>query len=385
MARKNRFLAMMLAGALGGMALSGGAVQAERLNFSIGFPSANPAVDTARTYADIIEKGTNGEFTVRVYALELLSLAEMSGGIREGLTDIGYVLSPYFPSEFPNTNMAADLSMLLALSESVPGKEGMAYGGAMTEYVLLNCPDCNAEYTQQNQVFTTGLASSPYGLLCTSPVVSVQDLQGKRIRTGSSAWARWAQHFGASGVSLSGNEIYEALNQGVVDCAAISATELSGLGLMDAVRHITMTVPGGAFAGGSGASVNRNLWQRLSEEQRRTFLRAGAFMGAHTSFYYADHAIRNLETAAEKGIGIHEADPALVAGSREFIEADVQQIAAHYERQYGVQNAAEKIAIMRPLIEKWLELVRDVETADELAELYWTEVNSKVDVSKHGL
>src|SRR5699024_7895011 len=97
----------------------------------------------------------------KVYELSLLSLGEMSSGISHGLTDIGYILTPYFPAEYPHINMASEVSMLLALQDSSHGKEGMAYAAAMAEFVLLNCPECNEEFTRQGQVYTSGGASGP--------------------------------------------------------------------------------------------------------------------------------------------------------------------------------------------------------------------------------
>ena len=39
----------------------------------------------------------------------------------------------------------------------------------------------------------------------------------------------------------------------------------------------------------------------------------------------------------------------------------------------------------KPLLEKWAKIVKEVKTPDELAEVYWTEVVSKVDVKTYGM
>src|SRR5690554_3381950 len=162
--------------------LIGGTAQAEQLNFAVGFPSSSATAHAAKAYAEVVGNHTEVDLSIRVYELSLLNLAEMSGGVKEGIADIGYVLSAYFPAEYPNTNMAAELSMLLALNDQTQGKEGLAYAGAMQEYIMFHCPECNAEFERQNQVYTGGAASSPYGLLCTQPVTSPTDLKGARLR-----------------------------------------------------------------------------------------------------------------------------------------------------------------------------------------------------------
>lgn len=82
-------------------------------------------------------------------------------------------------------------------------------------------------------------------LNCNQPVTNREQLAGKRLRTDGSQWSRWAQQFGASPVTLSGNEAFEALDQGVVDCVIISAPDLESLGIIDATTDITTNTPGG--------------------------------------------------------------------------------------------------------------------------------------------
>jgi hypothetical protein len=50
-----------------------------------------------------------------------------------------------------------------------------------------------------------------------------------------------------------------------------------------------------------------------------------------------------------------------------------------------VTNAAEKIARYEALLAKWSELVKDVSTPAELAELRFAEIWDKIDYSKYGL
>lgn len=369
---------------LGAALMVGAGAQAKQtLRYAVGFPTG-AAPESARIYADAVKEYSDGSLNLRVFDLSLLNLAEMSGGVKQGIADIGYVLTPYFPAEFPHLNMATELSMLLALDDDPSGKGGLAFGGAMAEFVFQNCPECNADFLQQNQVYTGTGGSSNYMLLCNKPMRTEADLQGSRLRAGGAAWARWARAMGATPSSMPGNEIFEALHQGVVDCAIISAPELSGLNLKDAVTDITLNLPGGAFSGAT-TNVNAELWSKLTPEQRTALLRAGALMGAQVSHRYLEYGARDIEQARAKGARVVEADPALVARSREVIQADLNTVAETYAKQYGVKRADEIVATMQQLIPRWMALVENVETADELAQLYWDEVYSKVDVNTHGV
>lgn len=353
------------------------------LRYAVGFPSG-AAPEAARVYADAVSKYTNNTVKLRVYDMSLLNLAEMSSGLQQGLTDIGYVLTPYSPAEYPHTNLGSELSMLLALQNDPSGKAGMAFGGAFAEFIFNHCGECNADFARQNQVFTGTGGSSPYVLLCTKPMRTVEDLAGSRLRAGGAAWARWARQMGATPVSMPGNEIFEAMKQKVVECALLSAPELSGLNLKEVTTDITPEVPGGTFSG-STTNVNRDVWRKLTPEQRRGLLRAGTVMGAETTYRYFTYAKRDVQQAQAKGTKVHPASPELIKASRAAIEADLPNVGALYAKQHGVKRAAELIEAMRPLVTKWSKLVEPVNSAQELADLYWNEVYSKVDVNTHGL
>lgn len=353
------------------------------LRYAVGFPTG-AAPEAARIYADAVKKHTNNSVSLRVYDLSLLNLAEMSSGLKQGLADIGYVLTPYSPAEFPHVNMASELSMLLALQNDPSGKAGMAFGGAMAEFIFNHCQECNADFGKQNQVFTGTGASSPYMLLCTKPMRTLDDLKGARLRAGGAAWARWARQVGATPVSMPGNEIFEAMKQKVVECSIQSAPELSGLNLKEVTTDITPELPGGVFNGAT-TNINRDVWRKLTEEQRRGMLRAGTVMGAQTTYRYFIYAKRDMEQVVAKGAKVHQASPELLKASRSAIEADLPNVGALYSKQHSVKRADELIAAMRPLITKWTKLVEPVNSAEALADLYWNEVYSKVDVKVHGV
>ncbi|MEZ5664386.1 MAG: C4-dicarboxylate TRAP transporter substrate-binding protein [Burkholderiaceae bacterium] len=353
------------------------------LRYAVGFPTG-AAPESARVYAEAVKKYTDNTVNLKVYDLSLLNLAEMSSGLGKGIADIGYVLTPYSPAEYPHVNMASELSMMLALQDKPGDKAGMAYAGAMADFIFNHCTECNTDFARQGQVYTGTGGSSPYMLLCTKPMRTVDDLKGARLRAGGAAWARWSRQMGATPTSLPGNEIFEAMKQKVIECAIISAPELSGLNLKEVTTDITATLPGGVFTGAT-TNMNQEAWSKLNEAQRKGMLHAGAVMGAQVTYRYYSYAKRDLEQITAKGAKLHQADPALLKASRATIEADIPGIAAAYAKQHNVKRADALIAAMRPLVDKWTKLVEPVNSAEALADLYWNEVYSKVDVKAHGM
>jgi len=334
-------------------------------------------------YAKAVEQYSAGSLKLRVFDMELLNLAEMSSGVGQGLADIGYVLAPYSPAEFPHINMASELSMLLALQDDPQGRAGLAFAGAMAEFVFLHCTECQREFARQGQVYTGSSSSAPYALLCNKPVRNSAELKGARLRADGAAWAR---HMGATPVSLPGNEIFEAMNQKVVECSMQSLAELSGLNLREVTSDITLGIPGGLFAGGSPASVNQKVWRKFGNDQRRALLHAGAVLTAEITFRYYSYASRDLAQVQVKGT------PNCIRPTRPRCKPHAppsrptsRLLAQTYAKQHQVQQGEAIVAKIRELIPKWTALTAEINDSAALTQLYWDAVYSKVNVSRYGM
>ncbi|GHF67016.1 C4-dicarboxylate TRAP transporter substrate-binding protein [Seohaeicola zhoushanensis] len=372
-----------------GSALLVGAVtsaDAEELRYAVGYPPGAAAIDAAESAAKIIANASGGELTVKVYTSALLSFGEMEGGIRDGIADIGYMVTPYFPKDFPRTNLLNDMSMQLSnVGADVNKIAGMAYGGAMMEYIILNCPDCLAEYKAQNMVFTGVGPTASYHLLCNQPVTSAEALKGKRLRAGAGQWNRWAVALGASPVQITGQESLEAMKQGIIDCTVLSTvTALKDFQLINAVTDITLGVPGGVFAATPATTVNADVWKGLDTKKRSAFLRGAAYMSAAIPFIDHSRETAVVEEAAGKGIKTHEPEADLKAATASFLAQDASTVAELYSKAFGVANAPDMMAAFRPLLEKWVGLVNGIASVEDLAALYEQEIYSKIDFENYG-
>lgn len=356
---------------------------ARTLKSAVGTATSSVQVYTHNRFAKYVEE--NSDLKIKVFALSLLNLKETPPGIRDGITEMGFVLPPYFPAEYANYNLAADTTMLVTRGEPLESP-GMAMAGALMEYTFFNCPDCLTEFEHQGQIYLGGGSTPDYVMLCSQPIRTLDDLKGKKFRSAANNFARWAEYFGGVAVSLPANDVYEAMGQGVVDCAMMSATELSNFSLFDVTKAVTTGIPGGVFAGVATNNVNTEVWRSLTTQQRATMIKGSAYAQADFTWkFYAD-AKANLEAAPSKGIEIIKASPEIAAKSAEFVEQDMATTAKQYERDYGVSDAAPKIDIMRKLIKKWKPLAAGMANDPErLAQLYWDEIYSKIDPETYGM
>lgn len=357
-------------------------VAAKSLNAAVGVGPKNSITLTMQSFADYI--GEHSDVDVKVFSMSLLDLKETPPGLRDGVADIGFVLTPYYPAEFAETNLAANLGMLSTKGTQVDSP-GAAIAGALSEYVF-NCPECLVDYKKQNQVYLGSGIGSTYMMLCTSPVRTLEDLKGKKFRTGAANFARWAEHFGGVAVSLPGNDQYEGMSQGVIDCTMASATELTNYSLYDVTKFITVGIPGGNFAGVATNNVNASVWKDLTDKEREVFLQASARSAAELTWRYYSDSNRDLEASPGKGIEVLAPTDEVKAASDAFVEADLGFVEKQFAEDYGIENAGTKIAEFSRLVEKWKGLTADIgDDQEALAKIYWDEIFSKIDPATYAM
>lgn len=373
---------LLTGGCLAALMSAGGMASARDLTFAVGFPPGSTVVQSLEKFvAKVAENGGPG---IKLYPLSLLDLKQTGPGLRDRIVDMGYVIMPYNPAEYANSNLGADLNMLSTVGDRIDAP-GFAMTGALTEYIMLECPECVAEFARERQIYLGSISTHDYALLCTTPIRQVSDLAGKKLRVASANWGRWAEAMGATRVSISANETYEALSQGVVDCTVVHPADLLDLQLMDVTKYVTLGVPGGLFVGVGAANINIDAWRDLSEDERIAMLKAAAYNSAELSYNYYVRPMEALETAREEGIEIIEAGPELTEATEAFVADDTAVIAELFTENYGVENAAEKVAKVSALVEKWKGLTRDVKDVDTLAKLYEDEIFSRIDPASYGM
>ncbi|KYZ85527.1 C4-dicarboxylate TRAP transporter substrate-binding protein [Alloalcanivorax xenomutans] len=366
-------------------AITFGVAEARTLTYAMGYPPKSIGANAGEAYAKRLEELSGGDLKARVFPMSLLSFKETSAGVRDGMADSGFLLISYFPSEFPYTNLITELTMVDELQGVPDSHVGPAYVGAMSEYVFHHCDGCQKEMADQNQVFNGSMSTPPYALLCTKPIATEEQLKGARLRSAGALWARWAETMNATPVTLSISDAYEGLSQGVIDCTMSSTVELDIFNLREVVKDVTVGVPGGMYAAVGVNNVNKSVWKSLSEEERSQVLKASTVISAKGSWDYQLGAAKEVRDASDNGITVHQPSEALVAATRAFVRKDVDTIVKNYVERHNIDNAQEMVDEFRPLLAKWVKLVDGVDNAEALADLYWRETFSKVDVSTYGL
>lgn len=348
-------------------------------DFRIGPASPPPHPAYSHLYVPFQERlpeESDGRLTGTIYGMDVAGLNEMKGALESGLIEIGLLLQSYFPADFPEAALTADLAL--------QGRNPHAMGAAVTEYIA-TCEPCQQEMKNFGGAYLGSGSSDVYALISKEPLTSLEDIRGKRLRVSTATFGRLAEALGAVPVSIASNDTFEAMSQGTLDGSIASVGDLVTQRLIDVAKYVT-EVPIGTFHTTSGFTVNSDVWEELSVEDRQALARAATYGNvSFTQRWGYDLAASTRAEAAEAGIEFVQPSPELVTFVDEFAANDVEAAAAAAEKQYGVQESAEKLGRLEQLVERWEGLLADTgNDVEAIAELIQSEVWDKVDFATYG-
>lgn len=328
-------------------------------------------------FADRLAAETKSDLTVQMFfGGSLLGATDVLSGLPDGIADFGLLIPTYFSAEFPEFNLAANMAMA--------GKNPGAMAGAITEYIL-TCSECLEEQSRNGHVYLGSFSSTPYYVMGGKGFTSSEEMSGLRLRAGMPSQGRWIEHFKGIRTSIPGSEVFEGISTGLIDGALFAIPELYGINLIEIVKKISLT-PAGIFNGNAPFNFGAPQWKELSESQRAAILKvAPDAIAAIVQGYVAEEARAKVE-AVGRGIELIEPEAELLQASDAFIKQDLASIISEAERTTQLKGAAQKADRYQALITKWEALVADVadDDAEALANLYRTEIWSKVDPKSYG-
>ena len=352
---------------------------ADTFNASIWFPESHPLTKFGYVeWAETLSGLTNGKLTPKVFAgTALLDPASHLSGVRDGIAQVAYHAGTFTPAELPVDNVLAQL----AFSYS----DYFVAAFALTD-MNMSDPEALAQWKENGIVYGGGYATVPYVLFCTTPVRSLADMAGKRVRMPGSAHSNWAKSVGAVPVNVASSEMYSGLEKGQLDCASNGVNELRTRSLWEVSKNVTM-VELGAFYSGYMYGFNRDFWIGLSSEERRIILDTIAVAMVKTGLGYQALASDVLEEAPEHGVAILQPDADLAGSVAAFADNARADAIALGRDQFKMADAEALIVRFEEKVAKWKALLAGIDVTDEaqLTKLLKTEVYDRIDVDSYGL
>jgi TRAP-type mannitol/chloroaromatic compound transport system substrate-binding protein len=241
---------------------------------ALAIPSTGHAAEFTWRLQSNLNAGTPGYEAVRVAFVE--RLGRMSGGrmevkmfpvgslfpVKEGLeavgsgvTEIGMMTGGYFTGK---------MGPIAVLESGVPGAER----NSTERYAFFyhkGFIDLAREAYAKHDVFYLGPnLSTPWEIISKKPIRGMKDFEGLKIRC-FGIEAQWYESMGASGVFLSGSEIYTALSTGVVDAVRWGSPQQNfKVGLHEVGKYYIQPAP--MPAPNNNILINMDAWNTLPDD-----------------------------------------------------------------------------------------------------------------------
>jgi TRAP-type C4-dicarboxylate transport system substrate-binding protein len=352
---------------------------ATEIKASIWFPDNFPLVkDGYMALAKTLEEKSGGGLTMKVFTGDsVLPPGAHLSGLRDGIVDMTYHAGTYTPSELPADNVLAALG--------ISYNDSTVLTAAVADFYL-NDAQMQKMFDKQEIVFLGSYASPSYALMCTTPVISLADIAGKKIRMPSPVHAAWATSVEAAPVNVPSSEMFTGLEKGQLDCAANSPNDLKTRSLWDVAKQVTLLDLGQYFAGWQYA-MNKSAWNDLSKEEKHLLVDSISDNLVDMTQAFEQSVDDALAEAKDHGVTLHEPDDGLKNELREFVETTVKPMALDVGKRLDVKNPESLIDRFDKTHKKWQQLLANVDRddTDALKKIFHDQIFSKIDVSTYGV
>ena len=232
---------------------------ATTLKLNSQWPATTAGSKVDQWFADEVKRRTNGEVEIRIFWSEALGKAsENLQLLQSGAIEMAAMSPAYFPKQLPFHTAPNSIPMAMS---------SVKQANTLMRRLLAEVPELQAEAKRNGARTLFFHHLNPYLLVSKEPLLSVDAVKGKKIRTWGTDMPRMAQAVGMTPVTLSLPEIYEALGRGVVDAAPFSVDLVMNYKIFEVARNIsdiTLWLGPSWFVWISDAA-----WQKLTPQQQK--------------------------------------------------------------------------------------------------------------------
>ncbi|WP_349827391.1 C4-dicarboxylate ABC transporter substrate-binding protein [Brevibacterium litoralis] len=304
------------------------------LTYQPGSQSAQGATGEAETaFIELVEEWSGGKITLEpVWAQAIAPFDEVTEAAADGRIDIGTEIPIYTPSKYQAIN---DLINLTPSKPASPYRTELVTSTALLE-TSWNTPEIVENYEEMGvTVLRPTMFEFSNALMCTEPVTSLDDFNGKQIRVGSAADLTINEALGSSGVSMQFGEAFDALQRNTVDCTFGGLRIGSEYGFLEVAPNVTFPSEG-AWVRNPTAVVAGPGYQNLPLAAQQLIFDAFSVSNANTyeaMMYWVADAMGKVE---EHGGEVNRLD----AGAEEAFAGAVSELQSATQESGAMDGVA---------------------------------------------
>lgn len=274
----------------GGLALAD-AQEIPRMRIKLAAQS--PAVDfTARAikfWGDTVTRRTGGRITFQYFwGGSLLKLPGMLNGVRDGLTDVGYLATSYLSGQIP------DMAVL-----EVPFTFPLDDANVLKFQDEVN-PILDKILAKFNQAIIFNPVSTADPVSCKSKFLdSPRAWDGALVRTAGRWQAETLKAWGAQPTVINLGDLYTALQRGTVDCTLLVYNLLDSFRIYEVAKYVTRIDHSINYI---IVSVNAGILNKVGPGGRKIFFEAGQEARRKVLEYRKDVTVDTIAKFKKEGV-----------------------------------------------------------------------------------
>lgn len=237
-----------------------GIAQTLRMNSQFTATAVGSQVD--QWFVDEVAKATNGQIKIQIYwAGALGAPTENLSLLSSGAIDMAAMSPSYFPSDLPFFTAPNSLPMTM---------DNLRQSSELMPRLMNEVPAFKQEAARNGIHPLFFHLLNPYFLMSRSPILRLEDLKGKKVRTWGEDLPKLFQAVGAVPVNILIPEIYESLQHGVVDATPFNVDLAVTYKIYEVAKNVSEVVVwmGPAW----GVWINEAAWQKISSEDQEKIL-----------------------------------------------------------------------------------------------------------------
>ena len=326
----NSIKGLALAASVAALAVAATSASAEttKLRIQTHFSPETLSGKMAAEFIEDITAMSNGEIEVEMfYSSAVVKSAETFDAAATGILDCDMTGGSYQTGKNPAFQFAGDL--MGGYQNPYQQMAWLLHGGGYDKL--------NELYNAHNMEFIGWWIPGPESLSSTAPIRNVEDFKDWKFRSPPGMATLVFKNLGASPIVMDFNEIFTALETGIIDGAdAANLTNNVGLGLYDIASHTNY--PGFHSMPADHLTCRKDVWEAMPDHHKailRVAMQALALRNATVN------EVQNAKTAKElraKGINLYEWSPEELAKYRAAVKAGWTEFATTPESKALLQS-----------------------------------------------
>lgn len=262
-------------------------------NFHSGLSQSRPEAEQIERFAQLVNEKSGGELNIEVYHAGALGLkeADMLRILQQGMVDMALLYGEYYTRDAP---ALASVYAQGAITESSQHNDILDVISALYDEGFANW----------NIQVVGGVVAPIFdvGLHCKEPVNTLEELQDKKVRVWSRHLVDTFDLLDISAQVIPQNDMYMALQTGVVDCAYYLSTVAPTVSMQEVTEYEAYLHPWAASPWLFG--ISEKALAKLNDNQRRALEDAGQEIWEATRATAVDPAREAQARQEREALGI---------------------------------------------------------------------------------